>query len=553
MSFLYDSLHQSFGLWLKARRRVLGLTRTQVAEQSSYSVAMLKKVELGLRKPSRELASELIEVLKVPPEQRDAFFTSAHSGIVEPSLAPLSHISSTQLQNAVADVCVDATEPATSKALSIRALRELPQTRYATLPYSAAPLVGRDDDINAVLALLAQPDHRLVTLVGAPGVGKTQLALAVGGRVGGIRGVGSVGGVGGVGGVKGVKGVGGVGGQNVRVGFVALAEEYEAERLPMLIGEALGLAWPADLHPSKNGPTQTLLSLLQDQSCLIILDSIEPLRDTAAFVTFINAVLSSAPTSGLSGHRIQLLLTSRMALHLSSEYIYQVAPLTVPDLDDPVPMVSWQHAPSLKLLLDRILFYNPHFQVNPANVRAAAFLCVQLDGLPLALELAAARSKTLNLRLLLEPLQHTYLHYAQLRTNMPPVLAAGLDRSILPLLANGPRDLPERARSLTSAIGWSYHRLSAAEQIAFETLACFEQGFTYGSATEVGIAVEMVEVLAAQSLLEMETLPNGELRFHMLKVIREYARLQVESRQLISAPCYQPAYPIAPVEFVLAG
>ena len=261
--------------------------------------------------------------------------------------------------------------------------------------------------------------------------------------------------------------------------------------------------------------SQAIGAALHLRPCLLILDSIEHVLDAAGFAAgFIGTLLAASPA-------VSILVTSRISLHLSAEHTFLVEPLAVPDLDSILPVETLMQIASVKLFLGRIQFYNPRFQMNPANIYAAAHLCVALDGLPLALELAAARTNALNLRMLLAPF------------HAPTMPAAP---SILSLLTLGPRDLPERSRSLADAIAWSYDLLRAEERRVFEGLARFPRGFTYAAAAAaLGASVETLEALAAQSLIQIEVEADGEMSFHMLKVLREYARLQAEAHVLVRA------------------
>ncbi|NTU82051.1 MAG: AAA family ATPase, partial [Chloroflexales bacterium] len=325
------------------------------------------------------------------------------------------------------------------------------------LPRVASSFVGRERERSAVADLLGQ--GRLLPLTGPGGAGKTRLALEVAGEVAGRFADG--------------------------VALVALANIRRADGVLPAIVQALGLR-----DQGARGSYENLVQHLRQRATLLVLDNFEHL---AAAAPQIAALL--AETEGL-----RLLVTSRAALRISGEQEFPVAPLALPPegarADD---------APAVRLFVDRARAVRPDFVLSAENAATVAAICRCLDGLPLAIELAAARTRMLP----------------------PAALLARMDRR-LALLTGGPRDLPARHQTLRDAIGWSYDLLTPGEQRLFRRLATFAGSFTL-EAVEAVCADEPerptfdpLAALADESLIA----PAGdedEPRFSMLETIREYA------------------------------
>jgi predicted ATPase/class 3 adenylate cyclase len=332
------------------------------------------------------------------------------------------------------------------------------------LPVQLTSFVGRQHELAEVRKLLESPEVRLLTLAGSGGTGKTRLAVQVAAEL--------------------------VGAFSDRVVFVGLAPVTDPELVMPTIAQALG---------SREAAGQSLLESLtqqvSDRPLLLVLDNFEQVLGAAPSVI---DLVAACP-------QLKVLVTSRAALHVSGEQIYTVPPLSPPHRDHTkLSDLAWSEA--VRLFVERAQAVNPSFAATDANGLVLAEICRRLDGLPLAIELAAARSRLLS----------------------PRALLARLERR-LQLLKGGAHDLPARQQTLRATIDWSYALLEAGEQTLFARLAIFAGGCTLEAAEAVCNLEGDLDVLAGldalmdNNLLQPRDGSEGDSRLLMLETIREYA------------------------------
>jgi predicted ATPase/DNA-binding SARP family transcriptional activator len=332
-------------------------------------------------------------------------------------------------------------------------------------PNPATPLVGRDAEIATVEDVLWRAEVRLVTLIGPGGVGKTRLAIEVARRADQ---------------------------EDANVIFVPLAGLRSPDLVLLTVAEALGV---------RNEVEGSLLSAvvrrIGQAELLLVLDNFE---HVAAAATVVARLLAACPS-------LTVLVTSRAPLHLGGEHMVAVPPLALPGAQRP-SVAALARSDAVTLFVQRASAARADFALTEQNALTVARLCAQLDGLPLAIELAAARVRVLS----------------------PPAILARLDQR-LDLLAGGPRDAPVRLRTMRHAIGWSYELLTPQEQTLFRRLAVFTGGFMLEAAAAVGGAggtasaqgvLELISSLVDKSLLRPAEGTDVEPRFGMLETIREY-------------------------------
>lgn len=453
---------QTFGIWLRQRRKALDLTQAQLAQQAGCSLSAIRQFERSVLRPSRQLTEQLAEQLLIPSEQRTAFMRAARMA--------------STLDDPAASL-------ATPSQLS-------PMFRgQASFPVLATPLLGRAHDLAILHACLLQPDVRLLSLTGPPGVGKTRLAIQLAADLAHAFPDG--------------------------VWFVALASISDAQLVLPTIATTLGLREDG-AQPLKD----ILIHSLRDKQLLLVLDNFE---QVVAAASTIAALLERIPL-------LKILVTSRVVLHLVGEHEFTLPPLGLPDLQQEQAVELLAAAPALQLFVQRAQAVRPEFALTAQNAHVVAELCIHLDGLPLAIELAAARIKHLP----------------------PEVLLSWLDQRFK-LLVGGAVNAPERHQTLHRAIAWSYALLRPPQQRLLLCLGLFiaggrleaiaaitaHTGMAEHEAPRTSVAADpqrpvsialfnSLTTLVDHSLLQQTADADGTPRFRMLESIRAFALEQLE-------------------------
>jgi len=350
------------------------------------------------------------------------------------------------------------------------------ETRPTNLPVQRTGFVGREKEVAAAKELLLRQDVRLVTVTGPGGIGKSRLAVEVASGLverfpGGIQ-------------------------------FVPLSSLRDPDLIASVIVQTLGIR-----EAGGQSPFEILKKHLQDSSrapMLLLLDNFEHLVQAAPTVAELLA----------TGPNLKILVTSRAALHLYGEHEFPVPPLALPDSRSLPPVEALSQYPAVALFVQRAAAVKPDFELNRENASAVAEICARLDGLPLAIELAAARVKVLS------------------PSSMLTRLASRLQ-----LLTGGSRDLPQRQQTLRAAMDWSYDLLSAAEQKLFRRLSVFVGGCNLEGVegvcdTKGDLELDLLDGMASmvdKSLVQQVGQAKSESRFVMLETIREYALEKLEA------------------------
>jgi len=429
----------SFGAQLKALREAAGFTQEELATIAGLSVHAVSALERGeRRRPHVDTVRALSAALDLTGASRDALFGSAR----------------TRAQDAAADELIDS-----------------------SLPVALTGLLGREADVQALLAWLADGTTRLITLVGPGGVGKTRLVIEV------ARAIAAEG--------------------ATRVVFVPLAAIQNPMFVSAAIAEALGLSDVTAVDLPRRARTACA-----DRPTLLVLDNFEQILDAAPLVAdLLTSVVS-----------LRLLATSRAPLRVRGEREYAVGPLALEAGSDDMPLPDVARSPAVRLFVERVRDVQPDFRLTPANAPTVSAICRRLDALPLALELAAPWIKVLTVETLLRRLG---------------------DDVLFSTIA-GPRDLPERQQTINATVAWSYQLLRPDEQRVFRRLGALPGLFPIDAAVQVlagpeGPAIGSADALGALAVLMDKSLllraptsavPTCPL-YQMLETVRAYAALEL--------------------------
>jgi predicted ATPase/transcriptional regulator with XRE-family HTH domain/Tfp pilus assembly protein PilF len=441
-----------FAAWLKHRRIALGLTRDELAKRAHCSASTLRRLEAGDLRASEQLAASLARALDLSADQVRGFTRFARGEAIDPALFDL---------------------PAGARVSSTSDRPSVPHNLLAPL----TSLVGRQRDIEAIGELLQESGVRLLTLTGPPGTGKTRLSIAAAQHLIAATTLFPDG-----------------------VWFIPLAPIDDPALVTDTIAQVLGV------YETAGEVAALLREFLRPKRLLLVLDNFEQITAAAPLIT---NLLMNAP-------QLKAIVTSRAVLHVYGEHEYPVPPLALPDvqrLPTPQALSFYMHFAAVQLFKDRARAVKPDFQLTAENAADVARICAWLDGLPLAIEMAAAQVKWLPLPKLLEQLS---------------------DR--LATLTGGPLDLSPRQQSLTGAIDWSFDLLDHEEQQLFSLLSVFVGGCAEEALIELAASsawpIQQPTVkardLVEKSLLRYEQLPGDQARYIMLESIREYAQNRLD-------------------------
>lgn len=346
----------------------------------------------------------------------------------------------------------------------------------SNVPSSLTALIGREQELASLSEYLSNPNVRLITMIGPPGTGKTSLSLQVAREAFPDFAYG--------------------------VFFVALAPLEDPSLVATTVVQTLGFVETPD-----RSPFEQLKDGIGERQMLIVLDNLEHLIEGTAILA--TDLLSACP-------RLKILATSREALHVPGEWLYIVSPLSIPEESSSIDVETISQFSALTLFAERARAVRPDFALDDDNIQTVATICVHLDGLPLAIELVAARIRLMSPASLLSHLNDRFV-----------------------LSADGMRSVSPRQRTLYSAIDWSYNLLTDKEQVLFRRLAVFSGGWTLeamraicsGEGIEAHAVPDLLMHLVDKSLVTVRA-QESEERYQALVIIRQYAQEKlVESQE----------------------
>jgi predicted ATPase/DNA-binding XRE family transcriptional regulator len=349
--------------------------------------------------------------------------------------------------------------------------RDLPLSPRSNLTTPTTSLIGREKELAAVHQYLLRADIRLITLIGPLGIGKTRLSIEA------ARGA--------------------LPHFPDGVFFIALAPLNDPSLIAPAIVQTLGFG-----EMGHQRPLEYLKEGIGDKQMLLVLDNLEHLIEGAAPLVY--ELLLNCP-------RLHILTTSREALHIPGEWTYSVPPLAAPQDADSIQAHTSAEFPALTLFAERARAVQPDFALDANNIRIVASICTRVDGLPLAIELMAAR----------------------IRLMSPETLLARMNGQFV-LSTDGQRAVPDRQKTLANAIDWGYNLLSTGEQQLLARLSRFTGGFDLEAVEALyagqdgGEALELLGQLVNKSLVATRHEPGQGVRYYLLETIRQFAQAKLE-------------------------
>jgi len=421
----------SFGEWLKRRRAAEGWTQQQLAQRINCSISSLRKMESEERRPSVQVIERLAELFNIPQNEQKSFLRFARGDWQVFS------------NTATGD-------------MPWRVSRAAPQSN---LPASLTSFIGREKEQEEIIDLITK--HRLVTLAGVGGIGKTRLALQVGQRL--------------------------LNDYPNGIWFVA----FDSLSDPILVPQTVAAVF--DVREGPDRPViEILTSVLRKKTALLILDNCEHLLDACS--QLIKTLLTNCPD-------LKILTTSREVLNMEGEATYYLPSLSVPE-NDTVSSEKTDEFESVRLFTERASLALSSFNLTKENRNTVVAICRKVDGIPLAIELAAACINILNVEEILKQLHDSFS-----------------------LLARDSKTTLARHQTLQASLDWSWGLLSEMEKIFLQQLSVFAGGWTLEAAQAVcdGDALSLTDALVKKSLIAVDQRSGRETRYRFHEIVHQYA------------------------------
>ena len=432
---------ETFGEWLQQQRSLRKLTREEFAKRVGCSVSALQKIEYGERRPSKQIAELMANCLDVPPGERVTFVRVARGELSADRLSPVPRLFPDP------NISPDSATP------------------RVNLPIFPTPLIGREPELEQLNEFLHDPQCRLLTLVGPGGIGKTRLAVEAASQLQDLFTNG--------------------------VYFVSLASVNATSFIVPVISEALGFTFQS---VSRADPKTQLLSYLKEKQVLLLIDNLEHLLN-APGIEVLAELLANAPQA-------KLLSTSRESLEFQGEWVFEVHGLPVPE--NPREENFAQNT-SVELFLQRARRAHVEFNATSDDFPVILRICHLVDGMPLAIELAAAWVRTLTCDEIAKEIEHS-----------------------LDFLSISARDIPVRHRSMRAVFEHSWKLLAEEEKQVLARLSIFRGGFRREAAEKVaGATLTILAALVTKSLLRR----NSAGRYDLHEVVRQFSSEQLAENE----------------------